>query len=285
MKLSIFPNFGALNSIPVFEAFTQGAKNIGYEVVTHDLNADVYVIWSVLWHGRMAQNKPIWDYAKKNKKPVLVLEVGCLRRGETWRVGLNHVNNLGFFAHTTNLIPNRSKKLGIQLQPWSTTGSSILICGQHSKSEQWINKPDPLTWVKNIVDTIKIRTNRPIIFRPHPRDYQWARHLSYKGIKIRIPNKIQGSYDSFDFEDDLSNAWAVVNPSSNTGILSVINGVPAFVDNESLAVSVADTTLSTIEHPSNPRREEWLEQLCHTEWTIEEISKGIPLERLFSTKS
>ena len=67
MKLSIFPNFGALNSIPVFEAFKQGAKNIGYEVVTHDLNADVYVIWSVLWHGRMAQNKPIWDYAKKNK--------------------------------------------------------------------------------------------------------------------------------------------------------------------------------------------------------------------------
>jgi hypothetical protein len=285
MKLSIFPNFGALNSIPVFEAFTQGAKNIGYEVVTHDLNADVYVIWSVLWHGRMAQNKPIWDYAKKNKKLVLVLEVGCLKRGETWRVGLNHVNNLGFFAHTTNLIPNRSKKLGIQLRPWSTTGSSVLLCGQHSKSEQWINKPDPLTWVKTIVDTIKIGTSRPIIFRPHPRDYQWAQHLSYKGIKIRIPNKVQGSYDSFDFEDDLSNAWAVINPSSNTGILSVINGVPAFVDNESLAVSVADTNLSNIENPSKPRREEWLEQLCHTEWTIEEISKGTPLERLFSTKS
>lgn len=285
MKLSIFPRFGAQNSRPVYSAFEKGAKKLGFDVTEHDLNADGYVIWSVLWHGKMLQNKPIWDYAHSNKKILIVLEVGCLKRGETWRVGRNHINNLGFFGKDTDLIPGRSKKLGVELKPWTMSGRNVLICGQHSKSEQWATRASPIEWLKHTVDTIKEHSERPIIFRPHPRDYQWAQNFSYKGIKIRIPKKIPDSYDDFDFEEDLSNAWAVVNPSSNTGILSVINGVPAFVGNESLASPVANTSLAQIENPFRLSREDWFEKLCHTEWTTDEIEQGIPLNRIFFTKT
>ena len=92
MKLSIFPRFGAQNSKSVFAAFTDGAKKLGYIVTEHDISADVYVIWSVLWHGRMAANKQIWDQAKRLGKPIIVLEVGCINRGKTWRIGKNHIN-------------------------------------------------------------------------------------------------------------------------------------------------------------------------------------------------
>lgn len=285
MKLSIFPRFGAQNSRPVFAAFERGAKKLGFDIVEHDMNADGYVIWSVLWHGKMAQNKTVWDFANKNKKTLIVLEVGCLKRNETWRVGLNHINNLGFFGKNINLIPNRSTQLGIKLKPWTMSGNSVLICGQHSKSEQWINRVDPTSWLKYTIDDIKSHTDRPVIFRPHPRDYHWAQNFSYKGVKVKLPKKVQGSYDDFDFNDDLNNAWAVVNPSSNTGILSVINGVPAFVGNESLAVDVANTQISNIENPLRPKREEWFERLCHTEWTVDEISQSIPLERIFTPYS
>lgn len=285
MKLSIFPQFGAKNSRPVFTAFQKGAEKLSIDVVEHDISADILVIWSVLWHGRMLQNKPIWEYAHQHRKKILVLEVGCLKRGETWKIGLNHVNNLGFFGHETNLIPERSQKLGIKLRPWHYTGYNILICGQHTKSEQWVHRADPILWLKSTVDSIKLHSDKPIVFRPHPRDWSWAANLKYKDVKIKIPKHISNTYDDFDFDDDLNNAWAVVNPSSNTGILSIINGVPAFVGPESLAFAVGNTDFSALENPVRPRREAWFEKLCHTEWTLDEIAQGIPIKRIILSSS
>ena len=37
-----------------------------------------------------------------------------------------------------------------------------------------------------------------------------------------------------------------------------------------------------IEDPLMPDRTQWLNNYAHTEWTIEEISQGIPLKRLTS---
>ena len=281
MKFSIFPRFGAHNSKSVFSAFERGVKYLGHSVTEHDMTADVMVIWSVLWHGRMAANKQIWDQAKQSGKAVLVLEVGCLNRGVTWKVGLNHINNNGYFGLASSTIPDRPRKLGIQLTPWTMEGNSILICGQHTKSEQWAALPPPIDWLKITVDTIKNHTDRPIVFRPHPRDWQWAANFSYKNVTVRIPKQLQGTYDDFNFDADLKNAWAVVNPSSNTGILSIINGVPAFVTRDSLAYTVGNVDFSKLDNPDRPLREQWLESICHTEWTLEEIAQGTPISRIF----
>lgn len=284
MKFSIFPRFGAQNSKPVFAAFEQGAKKLGHEVVEHDTTADAMVIWSVLWHGRMEQNKKIWDEAKKLKKPIIVLEVGCLRRGETWKVVLNGVNSRGFFGVEKDLIPNRAKKLGLELTPWTMNGYNILICGQHTKSEQWASMPHPVEWLKSTIDSIKQHTDRPIVFRPHPRDWQWAANFKYRDVSIKMPKQVAGTYDDFDFDQDLLNAWAVVNSSSNTGVQSIIKGVPAFVTMDSLAASVANIDFSYLNNPLRPRREEWLDWLSHSEWTVEEIAEGTPIYRIFKSK-
>jgi hypothetical protein len=282
MRFSIFPRFGAQNSKSVFAAFEQGAKKLGHEVVHHDMTADVYVIWSVLWHGRMEQNKKIWDHAKKFKKSILILEVGCLKRGETWKVMENNVNNKGFFGPEWNQIPNRAKKLGLALAPWTMNGYNILICGQHSKSEQWTNLPQPIQWLKSTVDIIKKHTDKPIVFRPHPRDWQWAANLSYKDVRVKIPKQIPGTYDDFDFDQDLKNAWAVVNPNSNTGVQSIIKGVPAFVTIDSLATGVGNIDYADLDKPLRPRREDWLDWIAHSEWTLDEIAVGTPISRIFT---
>lgn len=284
MKFSIFPRFGAQNSRPVFSAFEKGVKKLGHEVIEHDLTSDVFVIWSVLWQGRMEQNKKVWEEAKKLKKTVVVLEVGCLKRGETWKVMLNNVNNKGFFASAYNLIPNRSKKLNLHLTPWTTTGYNILICGQHTKSEQWSSMPHPVEWLKNTVDQIRQHSDRPIVFRPHPRDWQWSANLKLRDVRVKIPQHISGTYDDFDFDQDLKNAWAVVNPSSNTGVQSILKGVPAFVGLDSLALTVGNVDLASVDNPLRPKREDWLEWLSHSEWTIDEIAEGTPINRLFNLK-
>jgi len=72
--------------------------------------------------------------------------------------------------------------------------------------------------------------------------------------------------------------------SSNPGIHSVINGVPAFVSTHSLAYPVANDIdfLHDIERPMMPDRQQWLNDYAHTEYTVEEISQGIPLKHLTS---
>ena len=92
MRFRLYREYGALNSPPVFDAVEQGLKQLGHDVV-HE-HEDVAVIWSVLWAGRMRSNKAIYDQCRQQGKSVMIIEVGNLKRGVTWRLSLNHINNL-----------------------------------------------------------------------------------------------------------------------------------------------------------------------------------------------
>ena len=61
MKFSLFRDYGAQNSKPVFDAFADSLSSNGHVVVDNTYDCDVGVIWSVLWNGRMAPNKKIWE--------------------------------------------------------------------------------------------------------------------------------------------------------------------------------------------------------------------------------
>jgi hypothetical protein len=81
MKFKLYRSYGALNSPPVFDAFEQGIKALGHEIV--EINEDVSVIWSVLWQGRMAPNQLVYQDCLNKRKPIIIIEVGNLKRGET----------------------------------------------------------------------------------------------------------------------------------------------------------------------------------------------------------
>lgn len=265
MKISLFNQFGSLNSVEVFDAFTIGVKRLGHEVVYHDMTADVYVIWSCLWSGRMAQNKSIWEYAQQHNITVIILEVGLLKRGITWRIGIN-----GYTLPKT--YTKRSNILNVSMKPWRNNGSHILLCGQNPSSHLWSNMPTVEEWVISTMNKIKTFSDRPIIFRPHPRD-----HTRFN-VPALVPQKLAGTYDDYDFDSALDNAWMVINPSSTPGPLSIISGVPVIVSPLSLAYPMS-TDIKDIENPYRPDREEWFEQVCNTEWTIDELKK-IELEYL-----
>jgi hypothetical protein len=271
MKVSLFNEFGALNSAPVFAAMHEGLANLNHTVVYHDLMADVYVIWSVLFRGRMGQNKAIWDYAMKMGIPVIVLEVGCLNRGVTWRIGLNGFNTL---PQATSV---RSSVLGIELSPWRQDGTDILICGQQTSSELW-QHGTVKSWLATTISNIRDYSSRDIVFRPHPRE-TLREDLSDLDIRIDAPQKLQHSYDSFDFNRSLESAWIVINSCSSPGPQALIHGYPCVVDSTSLAFQMS-TPLENIETPYYPDRTKWLEKLCHTEWLIEEIKNSTALTQI-----
>jgi len=273
MKFSLWTEYGALNSKPIFEAFATSLTNAGHTVVYNDNAADVNVIWSVLWNGRMSQNKAVWQ----QKKTTIVLEVGGIQRGTTWKVGLNGINRDAYFGPTNNN-DDRHRLLGLSLKPWKDPGKFVLICGQHDKSLQWQDMPRMSTWVMNTIDEIQKYTDLPIIFRPHPRCPLPDIERQYQNVYRDNPVKIIGSYD--DFNLSFKDCHAVISWSSNPGPLAVINGVPVFTGPSSLAYNVANTDLAKIEYPDKPNRKQWLSDYAHTEFTIDEITQGIPLKNL-----
>ena len=275
MKFSLWTDYGALNSRPVFDAFANSLVDNGHTVVYNDNSADVDCIWSVLFNGRMARNKTIWE----NKKPTIVLEVGGINRGTTWKVGLNGINRDAYFGEQDN-DRTRADHLGLVCKPWRSNGDFILICGQHDKSLQWQNMPRMSTWLLETYDEIRKYTQRPIVFRPHPRCRLDHIERGLKNVYRQEPNHIANTYDDFDMGFD--NVWATVSYSSNPGPHSCINGVPAFVSTHSLAYDVGNDIdfLYDIEDPLMPDRQQWLNDYAHTEYTIEEISQGLPLKNL-----
>lgn len=287
MKFSLYTDHGALNSKPVFEAFAKSLVDAGhtviynepYRVFDHYDNYDVAVIWSVLWHGRMAKNKDVWEQNRLLNKPVIVLEVGGINRGVTWKVGLNGINRDAYFGEQNN-DRTRADHLGLVCKPWRSDGDFILVCGQHDKSLQWQNMPRMSTWFLETYDEIRKYTERPIVFRPHPRCRLEHIERGLKNVHRQEPNHIANTYDDFDM--GFSNVWATVSYSSNPGPHSCINGVPAFVSTHSLAYSVGNDIdfLHDIENPMMPDRQQWLNDYAHTEYTLEEISQGIPLNYL-----
>jgi len=278
MKFNLWRQYGALNSSPVFDAFHTGANALGHDVVVNS-NDGIDVIWSVLFNGRMGGNRTIWERNVQQQKPTIVLEVGGIKRGSTWKVGLNGINRDGDYIPSGNN-NDRARRLGLELKPWRKTGNGILICGQHDKSLQWQNMPKMSQWVMDTIEAVQQYTDRPIYFRPHPRCKLDHIEHQYRGVYRQEPRYIHGTYDDFDMKFD--NMWATISWSSNPGIHSIIEGIPAFTGSSSLAWPVANQDLANIEDPLMPDRQQWLNDYAHTEWTVEEISQGLPLKHLTS---
>ena len=281
MKFKLWKEYGALNSKDVFSAFERSCITNGHNISNSDNinDADCHVIWSVLFHGRMARNKDIWTRCRELRKPVIVLEVGGIKRGTTWKVGLNGINRDAYFGDSNN-DDSRKRLLGLEVKPWRTSSKYILLCGQHDKSLQWQDMPRMSNWFLNTYDEIRNHTDRPIIFRPHPRCRLEHIERGLKHVYRQEPKHVNGTYDSFDM--GFNDIHCTISYSSNPGIHSIIEGVPAFVSTHSLAYDVANDIdfLHDIEQPLMPDRTQWLNDYAHTEYTVDEISQGIPLKRL-----
>ncbi len=281
MKFKLWKEYGALNSKDVFSAFERSCITNGHNISNSDNinDADCHVIWSVLFHGRMARNKDIWTRCRELRKPVIVLEVGGIKRGTTWKVGLNGINRDAYFGDSNN-DDSRKRLLGLEVKPWRTSSKYILLCGQHDKSLQWQDMPRMSNWFLNTYDEIRKHTDRPIIFRPHPRCRLEHIERGLKHVYRQEPKHVNGTYDSFDM--GFNDIHCTISYSSNPGIHSIIEGVPAFVSTHSLAYDVANDIdfLHDIEQPLMTDRTQWLNDYAHTEYTVDEISQGIPLKRL-----
>lgn len=279
--LAWFQNSCALNSPPVMQAFLKGAQRHGFEIRPDSMTADVAVIWSVLWHGRMKVNKLIYDHYRSHKKPVIVIDIGALNRGVTWKVAVNHVTSQGYYGHKENLDPDRPAKLGLALSQPTKSRSDILVCSQHSASMQVSDLDSVETWINNVIRTLTLNTDRTIFVRPHPRSpinqsQIFFNHVSSSNVHFQMPKKLANTYDSFDCD---FNYHAVVNHNSGPGIQAALAGTRPLVSSTSLAHPVS-VDWSQIEDPYEIDRKQWLIEIAHTEYTVDELAAGLCFPRI-----
>tara|TARA_B100000575_G_C23114044_1_gene643810 strand:- start:11 stop:883 length:873 start_codon:yes stop_codon:yes gene_type:complete len=280
MRLEVWTEYGPLNSKPIFDAFVKSLKDAGDTVyLNKSANADVAVIWSVLWRGRMEQYKRIWNDYRSRGKPVIVLEVGGLRRNESFKIGINGINRDADFANQ-QFDDKRWPLFKHTLKQWNPTGDMIVICGQHDASEQWKGLPRMEKWIKQQIQEIRKYTTRPILVRPHPRNTIQFKESDFENVKVRMPKRDFRTYDDTDFKVTLERTWAVVNHSSNPAMEAVIRGIPVFVSESSLCHDVGNIKLADINTPAMPSRLNWANWLSYTEWFKDEIEAGLPWARI-----
>lgn len=272
MKIAYFPGQVALNGAPVMEAVLDCLQAAGHETQENSWTADAAVIWSVLWSGRMASNQAVYNHYRSLKCPVIIVEVGALYRGETWKISVNNVTADGYYGHLDRLDWDRPRRLKISLATQSVTRPEIIVALQHIKSLQVTAIPNMTQWVQDTVASLRQHTDRPIVIRPHPR----CSIPLPPGVTVEQPRRLVNTYDSYDMHYD---CHAVVNYNSGPGIQAAIAGVRPIVDRSSLAAPVA-VQYADIEKPYTVDRDLWLTQICHTEYTLPEIKAGLWLNRL-----
>lgn len=275
--VSYFPSQCALNSKPVLSAMLDSLNILGIKPIENSLDADAVIIWSALWAGRMAPNQQVYEHYRRLGKPVIIIDVGALYRGETWKIAVNNINAEGYYGHKENLDKDRPQKLKIVQALNFSNNPRIVIAAQNKKSLQVAKLPSIESWIVDQIKQIQAVTDRPIVIRPHPRSNLDTNMLP-PNIQIETPVKLSNTYDSYNLAFDCS---AIVNYNSGPGIQAAIAGTRPIVDITSLAhpVSISYTEL---DQPYRVDRDQWLIEICHTEYTIDEIKQGVWFKRLES---
>jgi hypothetical protein len=269
-----FPLQCAKNAQPVMSAVLDSLRAHGIEPQENSMTSDAAVIWSVLWAGRMAANQAVYQHYRSQGRPVIIIEIGTLHRGRTWKVAVNNITYDGYYGNRDNLDWDRPTKLQIKLATQYNSKPHVVVALQHDRSLQ-VSGINMIDWLHSTLSILKNSTDRPIIVRPHPRCKLALNNLP-QGVTVEIPSRLPNTYDSFDMHYD---CHALVNINSGPGTQAAIAGVRPLVSPSSLAYPVG-IGFAEIEQPYVKDRELWLAQICHTEYTLDELRQGGWISRI-----
>lgn len=277
MKLAHFPKHCALNSHAPMSAFLASCQHNGIELVENSMDADAAVIWSVTWAGRLAGNQSIYQHYRQTDRPVIIIEIGSIHRGRTWKIAVNNITADGYYGHQQNLDWDRPAKLKFVAPQKFIPKNTVLVVAQNSRSLQTHQLRSTNCWIVDTVQKIQVHTDRPIVVRPHPRS-PIDLSLLPTNVQLEIPRKLTGTYDSYNIDYQ---HHAVINYNSGAGIQAALAGAAVIVDQSSLAYPVSQDW-SGIENQHSIDQSQWIVQIMHTEYLVQEIERGLWIPRLAS---
>lgn len=229
------------------------------QIVSHfDFNSypDLIVTWA---HKR----ESLYSHQKKRLKPYLIMERAYVGDRHNWvSLGYNGLNGRADFCnHNIVSLDRWNKHFSDKIKPWKINKDGyILVIGQvpGDKSHAHININQ---WYESTITKLLNDSHR-IVFRKHPLDKSGS--FYFPGL----------SHDQNEnLETSLENAKCCVTFSSNSAVISVLNGIPTVaIDQGSMAYSVASHDLSNLQF--TPDRSSWAAKLAWTQWLPYELENG-----------
>jgi hypothetical protein len=245
------------------EAVYEGFKTLGIPAVFQGANVPIKTKRAAIWGWRLGEE------LRAKGHDILVCEHGYISdRFKYTSLGWNGLNGHATHAPAHDDNGERFRAIGGVIHPWKyNPDAPVLLLGQlkNDQSLQGLDIEKTYNeWVKKI--------GKPVIYRPHPVGVQRGVHINVKGVEMS-----QGTL--YEALDNCSYALAF---NSNSLVDALMYGVPAVaMDRGSMVYEICGKGLN---HVIRPDREETLHKLAWTQWTLEEIATGKPLERLFNEK-
>lgn len=256
----------------------KGAKNLNIEAVweTKPCDCDVAVVWGIEKKllPRTKIRREISERQKKHGGRVIVIEKGYIKRDEYYSAGYDSQNGWADFNNYLSP-PDRRELLDLNIETNLNQKhrENILLCGQvpWDTSVQDINYK---SWCKDIIKAVRQKSDKKIIFRPHPLGPEMDECIDgIDDCELSI-NK------SIDF--DINRASCVLAYNSNSLVDAALKGVPVFAfNNGAMTWNIANKNLLKINNPNiSSSSFQWLNDICYAQWTLQEMKSGKTLTHL-----
>jgi len=276
--------------VQIMRAFADGARQCGARVLVdenlrdrqlHRAKLAVIIGWVGMSYSgpHIYHREAIINHQKAIGGRVMSIDGSCFKfhneHENMWlRYSLDSVfYNEGEYANSNsnhNHWHMVRDTLGLELKPWKNYGDHILLCLQRDNG--WNAKGfDQIAWLQKTLKIIRSQVGTVIKIRPHPgtMDKPWAQLIG-RQQHVDIVDSTKHT-----LQQDVKGARAAVFYNSSSSVLSVLEGVPTFVSEESAVTwDVANHNTRNINNPQMPDREQWLNNLCQAHWTIAQSRNG-----------
>lgn len=284
---------------PSLKAFAEGVAASGDKVqLVEKLKyepCDVAVIFGEVREGKGKEKRMPFKAEIKGRhihRGLIVIDTAILTRsspvGSLYRrIGIDGLLRDEADFNNVQCPPDRWEKLsshaGIALPPWRDHGEHILIALQRpldaSLKSSAAQRPFKYReWLINAVKTIRENSDRPIHVRPHPGSLGQDWEMDWlSSVRQELQNHIIWDDSPKTFAETMENCWTCVTYNSGAGVDAALSGIPVIsCDGGSFAWDISGHDLKNIEKRFCPDRSQWLNNLSYVEWSLEEISLGLP---------
>lgn len=218
----------------------------------------------------------IVEHQKQQNNHVMAIDANCFKfkdlDSKYLRYSINGVDydsseyaNKNSDASRWNVL---SRDIGLDIKDWKRDGEYILFLIQRDGG--WSMKgQSPVEWTRQKIEAVRKVSNLPIVLRPHPGKIADLTPLLRPGVTISDSVKVP-------IEHDLRRAKAAFVFNSSSGVASILEGVPLWVDDSSsVCWDVANYNIGDINYPRLIDRSQWINDLAACHWTDEESRQGL----------
>jgi len=270
--------------VDTLTAFADGAKSQGARVhiettyVIQPAKLAVILGWPspIQTTENIKLRAKIVEHQRRQNNHIMAIDANCFKfkdlDSKYLRYSINGVDydsseyaNKNSNSARWNILSN---DIGLNIKDWKRDGEYILFLVQRDGG--WSMKgQSPVEWTRQKIEAVRKVSNLPIVLRPHPGKIADLTPLLRPGVTISDSTKVP-------IEHDLRRAKAAFVFNSSSGVASILEGVPLWVDDSSsVCWDVANYNIGDINYPRLIDRNQWINDLAACHWTDQESRQGL----------